>query len=382
MKLIIAAAVAVSTRSTVISNKATSMSLGHLCLVCKRACDVMAPMITSFYSAINSDTSKLKADASVFTIADGIVQHILIDHLFSGSKFRDVVGEEDGCNVNIRTHPFKVDNLTVPEEFNEVIESVLLQISALADEISAEAYNEITVFIDPIDGTREFSTNLGEQCSVCIGFSCSLGKPVAGLVYRPLTHPPTWAAGAASEKFTASNLAMATVPNSKGLLTSNGAISPFIEKLIEEYDYVRVPSGGAGNKMLMLLEGKGSAYIQDRGVSRWDTSGAQAVIEANGGTLSKLTSFIRTKELQSYTYLKSGLNLDFERGVANLTPFNCADKGAVKKGEKRPAVDCASVQPYSNLCGLLALEGKALLDLDSIHAAMLKVISETPPSYD
>ena len=36
----------------------------------------------------------------------------------------------------------------------------------------------------------------------------------------------------------------------------------------------------------------------------------------------------------------------------------------------------------SNLCGLLALEGKALLDLDSIHAAMLKVISETPPSYD
>lgn len=378
----IAAAVAVST--TAVSNKAVakSMSLGQLCLVSKRACDIMTPMITSFYSAINSDTSKLKADASVFTIADGIVQHILIDHLFSGSKFRDVVGEEDGCNVNIRATPFKVDNLTVPEEFNEVIESVLLQISVLADEISTEAYNEITVFIDPIDGTREFSTNLGEQCSVCIGFSCSLGKPVAGLVYRPLTQPPTWAAGAASEEFIASNLAMATIPNTKGLLTSNGAISPFVEKLIEEYDYVRVPSGGAGNKMLMLLEGKGSAYIQDRGVSRWDTSGAQAVIEANGGTLSKLTSFIRSKELLSYTYLKSAQNLDFEPGVANLTPFNCADKSAVKKGEKRPAVDCASVQPYSNLCGLLAIEGKALLHLDSIHAAMLKVIDETPPSYD
>jgi 3'-phosphoadenosine 5'-phosphosulfate (PAPS) 3'-phosphatase len=380
----IAAAVVVSTTSAAVSNKAvaTPMSLGHLCLVCKRACDVMAPMITSFYSAINSDTSKLKADASVFTIADGIVQHILIDHLFSGSKFRDVVGEEDGCNVNIRTIPFKVDNLTVPEEFNEVIESVVLQISLLADEISAEAYNEITVFIDPIDGTREFSTNLGEQCSVCIGFSCSLGKPMAGLVYRPLTDPPTWAAGAASEKFTASNLAFAAVPNTKGLLTSNGAISPFVEKLIEEYGYIRVPSGGAGNKMLMLLEGKGSAYIQDRGVSRWDTSGAQAVIEANGGTLSKLTSFISSKELQSYTYLRSGHNLDFEPGVANLTPFNCADKGAVKKGEKRPAVDCASVQPYSNLCGLLALEEKALLHLDSIHEAMLRVISVTPPSYD
>ena len=42
--------------------------------------------------------------------------------------------------------------------------------------------------------------------------------------------------------------------------------------------YVRVPSGGAGNKALMLLEGKDDVYIQDRGVSRWDTWAAQAVI--------------------------------------------------------------------------------------------------------
>ena len=39
--------------------------------------------------------------------------------------------------------------------------------------------------------------------------------------------------------------------------------------LIKELGFDRVPSGGAGNKMLMLLEGKGAAYIQDRGVSRW-----------------------------------------------------------------------------------------------------------------
>jgi len=33
---------------------------------------------------------------------------------------------------------------------------------------------------------------------------------------------------------------------------------------MKELGYERVPSGGAGNKMLMLLEGRGSAYIQDR----------------------------------------------------------------------------------------------------------------------
>jgi 3'-phosphoadenosine 5'-phosphosulfate (PAPS) 3'-phosphatase len=375
-------AVTLSSSLAITKSMISPKTLGPLCLVCREACDVMAPMISLFYTAINGKTSKLKADASVFTIADGIVQHLLIDHLFAGSKFKEVVGEEDGCNVNISTRPFTVDNLTVPEEFNESIEAVLSSIQKLAIEISHSSYQDISVFIDPIDGTREFSTNLGEQCSVCIGFSSSLGKPVAGIVYRPLTVPMTWAAGALSEQFTDSHLDMAITPNSKGLLTSNGGISPFIAKLIEEMDYERVPSGGAGNKMLMLLEGKGAAYIQDRGVSRWDTSGAQAVIEANGGTLSKLTSFINRKELESYTYLKSSVNLDFEPGAACLTPYNAANKASVKKGEVVKAIEVDSVQPYSNLCGLLALGSTAMPQLDRIYDAMLKVKGEAPPAYD
>ena len=360
-------------------------TLGPLCLVCKEACDVMAPMISSFYTAINHETSKLKADKSVFTIADGIVQHVLINHLFAGQKFKDVVGEEDGCVVNIYNRPFTVDNLTVPEEFSESIESVLFSITKLAEKISPDLYTDLSVFIDPIDGTREFSTNLGEQCSICIGFSSNTGIPVAGIVYRPLTHPlTTWAAGAKSEDFIASHLDIAQSRNLRGFLTSNGAISPFLAKLIDELDYERVPSGGAGNKMLMLLEGKGNAYIQDRGVSRWDTSGAQAVIEAHGGILSKLTSFIGLKELQSYTYLKSSVNLDFEPGVAFLTSYNAAEKNTVKKGESFYAMEVESVQPYSNLCGLLAVGSSTISQLDIIYDAM-KIVSNdsnAQPAYD
>ena len=50
------------------------MSLTKLCMVTKSACDILAPMILNFYGAINSETAKLKSDASVFTIADGVVQ--------------------------------------------------------------------------------------------------------------------------------------------------------------------------------------------------------------------------------------------------------------------------------------------------------------------
>jgi 3'(2'), 5'-bisphosphate nucleotidase len=355
--------------------------LQRLLVVSKMACDIIQPMVSNFYMSITGETAKLKSDSSVFTIADGIVQHLLVNHLFVG-KFRNIVGEEDESNINIAIRPFTVDELTVPEDFLPMIEDIRDRIVSLSNEINPSDYNDLTVFIDPIDGTREFSTSLGEQCSICIGFSDIEGKPVAGLVYRPITQPPTWASGALSEKFTDGVLDYATTPNPKGLLTSNGGISLFIESLMKELGYVRVPSGGAGNKMMMLLEGKGGAYIQDRGVSRWDTCGAQAVIEANGGILSKLTAFEDSKTLSSYTYLKSDLNLDFEAGRANLTPYNVKDKSSIKKGETKVADDVNIVKAYSNLCGLLAINSAAIGDLDHIYDCVQRAKAQHPLSYD
>ena len=53
--------------------------LKQLCITVKKACDALTPMILQFYTAMNSDTSMLKADKSVFTIADGTVQHLLVE---------------------------------------------------------------------------------------------------------------------------------------------------------------------------------------------------------------------------------------------------------------------------------------------------------------
>jgi len=243
-------------------------------------------------------------------------------------------------------------------------------------------YQDLTIFIDPIDGTREFSTGLGEQCSFCIGFNDASGKPVAGVVYRPITSPPTYASGAKSENYVESRLDMAVNPCANGLLTSNGAISPFIGNLITQLGYVRVPSGGAGNKMLMLLEHKGAAYIQDRGVSRWDTSAAQAVIEANGGILTKLTKFIADKTLESYTYLQSTTNLDFEEGASFLTAYNTVNKSLVKKGDAPKIGRLEDFKAYSNIVGLLALNKDGLANLDNIFASIQAVKATSEPAYD
>lgn len=232
-------------------------SLTSLCEITKEACDILTPMVQIFYSKCSESfgTAKLKSDATFFSIADGIVQHLLVEHLFAGNKFADIVGEEDETNVNIIRKPFSVDELLVPPEFDDLVESTLVKIQNLAKKIDPESYRGITVFVDPIDGTREFATGKGQYCSVLVGFNNLVGKPVAGIMYRPLTQPATWATGAKSEGYAAGELDYANPPNLRGVLVSDGVNTPFLEKTIETLGYSKVPCYASGNRALMLLEG-------------------------------------------------------------------------------------------------------------------------------
>ena len=55
--------------------------LSKLCTISKGACDIMAPMVLSFYSAINGETAKLKADKSVFTVLLDILKTMTAEFL-------------------------------------------------------------------------------------------------------------------------------------------------------------------------------------------------------------------------------------------------------------------------------------------------------------
>mmetsp|Transcript_6318 Transcript_6318/g.13948 ORF Transcript_6318/g.13948 Transcript_6318/m.13948 type:complete len:474 (-) Transcript_6318:86-1507(-) len=391
--------------------KSASNSLSELCQITKEACDAVTPMLQAIYAKISEPenvkgtayfedrTAKLKADATFFSIADGIVQHMFIDFLFAGNKFGAIVGEEDDTVVNLVTRPYTVDDLTVPEEFNSLVERTLEKVKALSGRIDSEAYKQLTVFCDPIDGTREFATGKGECVSILIGYNDPFGKPVAGIMYRPLTLPVTWAAGAASENCVMGHLDMADYPNPRGLLVTDGKISDFISRLIVEMGYQKVNSLASGNRALMLLEGKAGAYIRDTGgFAKWDTSGPAAVIDAYGGTMSKLPNFLENKSLESYTHLKTEKNLDFEEGAVTLTLSNAKDKSIIQKPETvvvrdgmtttttvvtstMIAADTSMVKEYSCLAGLVCVDRLNIKNLDSIHAAMMKVKANTPPTY-
>ena len=267
------------TTDTDSSGTTSSTPLQDLCQISKEACDAVTPMLVclaasnpgtsrleprihcleprtigcathasapcieqrAFYEKISDQrhggSSKLKSDATYFTIADGIVQHMFINHLFAGNKFAQIVGEEDESVINILEKPYMVDDLVVPDEFNAIIATTLKEIDQIGTRIDSNLYKAMTVFVDPIDGTREFATAQarpcpalhpspwslrlaswpalpphsphtpltvlhplpsvhpppyqGEYVTVLIGYNDAVGQPAAGIVYRPLTEPVT-----------------------------------------------------------------------------------------------------------------------------------------------------------------------------------------------
>ena len=364
----------------------SSTPLQDLCQISKEACDAVTPMLRAFYDKISDQrhggSSKLKSDATYFTIADGIVQHLFIKYLFAGDKFAQIVGEEDESVINIINKPYSVDDLEVPDEFNAIIAATLQEIQQLSSRIDPNLYKSMTVFVDPIDGTREFATGQGQYVTILIGYNDALGHPAAGIMYRPLTTPVTWAAGAASEEVVMGELDMADPPVPNGMLITDGKVSPFIVDLIDELGYQRIGSVASGNRAMMLLEGKGGAYIRDTGgFAKWDTSAPTAVIEAYGGTMSKLPPFLDDGSLIGYTHLKSGKNLDFMPGQSTLTLSNIKDKSAFVKGSEIKSSDVESVKAYACLQGLVAVDKAAMKDLPKIREAMMAVMKENKPTY-
>ena len=320
-----------------------------------------------------------------------------------------IVGEEEEAGIDIEAPPFRAGEIVAPAELEPLIIRLRGRMDELAAEISPSSeLAALTAFLDPIDGTREFCSGLGEQCSICIGFADGeTGAAVGGLVYRPLCSSGSWALGCAREAakasvarpppaaFVGKRAAESDAPRG-AFLCSNGSVSPFLKALQADLGFAECRQGGAGNKALMLLEvaaaGSGSScYIQDRGVSRWDTCAAQAVIEAHGGMLTRLDAVVDSPRddtlLPTYTYLKGSLNSIFVPGLSHLTPYN-AQPGVLSAEEqgsgaaRRMAAAAEEVKPYANVCGLFALAPGTDGDAKAMRTAVKRAAAIQAPAFD
>ncbi|KRZ73668.1 3'(2'),5'-bisphosphate nucleotidase 1 [Trichinella papuae] len=190
----------------------------------------------------------------------------------------------------------------VPASFIE--SGVCNDVLALEDELDAQLKNasineaSFTVWIDPLDGTYEFAHGLLSHATIMIGISLS-AKPVAGVIHQPFVSDvvdtlddvgrTVWAVKSVDRIF--GDLKVKPPLNDKRIVvTTRSHGNPNLEKILEilqPTEVIRV--GGAGHKVLMLIEGDAHAYVfPGSGTKKWDTCAAECILSAAGGRMTDL----------------------------------------------------------------------------------------------
>ena len=387
--------------------------------ICVDGCKILQPLINTIYM---SELSQLKSDNTAVTLADIIVQsllHKLLKHFTIGFIGEETLSYDFENHCTVGEPKINVDT-SLHSCIDETKEAIIKLCNLNIPHSDLIKQLNLIAIVDPIDGTSEFIKKQGDKCpesTICIGFTkYETSLPEAGLIFRPIgSQNPEYAMGCKSENFKYDTL-IKNIPLHNRFLTSNYSISIFIEKLIER-NYIKIPSGGVGNKVLMLLE-NGGIYLQDRGLSRWDTCACQAILEAYGGLLCKLTDYIEAiddenildiMKTSSYNYRISTINLDINKG-ARFSKINSVDDITIENNirqynklnttEQDTIISVIKdniknehfvngmneyIKPYSNLCGLVALTENFLNDKESMDLLKKNIkllIRKYKPKYN
>ena len=235
-------------------------------------------------------------DASYVTEADLSSQAAIVAALHAAFPGLRIVGEEDGAVPAPAAPAAPAAGTPAPAP----------ALAGLADEASEVPLAEVTVLVDPVDGTRELVEGRLGAVQVLVGVAVR-GRAVAGavglpfpdgsteappaLVYglvgrgfgrivegREVAGPPGGAAGSSPLLYTTGDSQNAALAAAKAVLA--GAASG------GEVAWTKM--GGAGNKLLAVAEGRVEAALMHFGTSLWDTCAPEAVVAAMGGQVSDL----------------------------------------------------------------------------------------------
>jgi inositol monophosphatase 3 len=153
--------------------------------------------------------------------------------------------------------------------------------------------SELTVWIDPLDATKEYTEGLTQFVTtmVCVARN---GDPIIGVIHKPFDLETYWAwtQTGMSSNVTSSNVMSSNIMSSisQRLNTNNSfrivvsrSHAGDIENVIKSTfsDKVKIESAaGSGYKTLELIKGKAEAYIHITLIKKWDICAPNAILNA------------------------------------------------------------------------------------------------------
>lgn len=219
------------------------------------------------------------------TEADRSAQRCILASLSAQYPKVNIIGEEDSSENEGDVN----SDWLITDADKEV-----LSLKCPANLLSVKE-EDIVVWVDPLDGTSEYTQGFLEHVTVLIGISVN-EKPVAGVIHQP--YFKTMVGNEKKMGRTIWGLQEAGVggftpappPDSLVITTTRSHSNPLVEnalQLMNAEQILRV--GGAGYKVLQLLEGKASIYVfASPGCKKWDTCAPEAVLSAAGGKLTDI----------------------------------------------------------------------------------------------
>ncbi|XP_044145428.1 3'(2'),5'-bisphosphate nucleotidase 1 [Bufo gargarizans] len=218
------------------------------------------------------------------TAADCLAQQSICASLARRFPRLTIIGEED------------LPSAEVPEDLIETGQSEEILKTVFPSQYSDIKEEELVVWVDPLDGTKEYTEGLLDHVTVLIGIAYK-GKAIAGVINQPYYNYQAgdntvlgrtiWGVLGVG----AFGFELKEVPEGQHIVTTTRSHS---SKLVNDCitainpdKVVRV--GGAGNKIIQLIEGQASAYVfASPGCKKWDTCAPEAILHAVGGKLTDI----------------------------------------------------------------------------------------------
>ncbi|KAJ8674327.1 hypothetical protein QAD02_005589 [Eretmocerus hayati] len=223
-----------------------------------------------------------KKKNDIQTEADRSAQKCIVTSL--SKQFPDVtiIGEEGPSDSDVPSEWIVTDmdeevlNVKLPEELQN---------------ISAE---DLCVWVDPLDGTREYAQGLVEHVTVLVGVAVK-DKAIGGVIHQPyFKNTETGSLGRTIWGIDGVGIGgFKTIPPPDGkriITTTRSHLNSTVQAALDalQPDEI-VQVGGAGHKVMLLLEGRAHAYVfASKGCKRWDTCAPEAILYAAGGKLTDL----------------------------------------------------------------------------------------------
>ncbi|KAM3928734.1 Golgi-resident adenosine 3',5'-bisphosphate 3'-phosphatase [Leptodactylus fuscus] len=208
--------------------------------------------------------------------------------LLSNKKMANLIKNSfPGVQVNSEEHLGEDDkegiywDHVIPNEIKEIVKNPKL--------VPSES---ITIWIDPLDATQEYTENLVNYVTtmVCVAVN---GKPIIGVIHKPFTGYTAWAmvdGGSNTKRRASYNEKTPTVIFSR---SHSGAVKEVILRTFGNQTKT-IAAGGAGYKVLSLLDmtsneqESADVYIHNTYIKKWDICAGNAILSALGGQMTNL----------------------------------------------------------------------------------------------